>query len=446
MIKVTLLSKPSVKPIHLISHAAKTCYTSKVPKLGATLDINNSLFKTGHHTTFQHSYYTFNISGLSVSSTIFGLHLSHPFYNSDQRSGRYSNMFKSNSSREKYIKNFWPETNIKRVLTFIENGRKIYLDNFDKAVELTSRFLQEERPNANSEYIKQNSQKIAQEQMRTFLSTIAPTSLDFTVNLSAIAALYRSAFTPELRFIFNKIKNTILKEEPELSFMFSEKAKRKTNWYPKFEFDNIRVLDKPIISNVEVISLFKRSFEPKHNPDSVDLRYFTPELMDNNMSMIKNDLEISLATFGQEQRHRTMKRSEPIFSGGFYLPPVPRHLGLQNVAKEYFEEYKDIVNSCKDKTLSVAIAPYGATVKYTRIGELNGILHEQEKRLCWCAQEEIYSFSQQLYQALFPMIDQTIIDCMLPSCYHGKCIEGKRYCGRELKHVRKERTVPNRNV
>ena len=59
MIKANLIAKTDVEPRILSSHAAKTCYTSKVPELGATIDVENRLFKPGHHTTLQHNYFTF---------------------------------------------------------------------------------------------------------------------------------------------------------------------------------------------------------------------------------------------------------------------------------------------------------------------------------------------------------------------------------------------------
>ena len=93
MIKVSLIAKTDEIPLNLVSHAAKTCYTSKVPEMGKLIDVENNLFKTGHHTTFQHNFFTFNIDGLSISSATFGLHLTHPFYNTDQRSGRFSKMY-----------------------------------------------------------------------------------------------------------------------------------------------------------------------------------------------------------------------------------------------------------------------------------------------------------------------------------------------------------------
>ena len=108
MIKVSLIANTNEIPVNLSSHAARTCYTSKVPEMGNVLDVENSLFRTGHHTTLQHNYFTFNINGMSIASATFGLHLASPFYNSDQRSGRYSKMYSKPDFEE--IKNYIKKT------------------------------------------------------------------------------------------------------------------------------------------------------------------------------------------------------------------------------------------------------------------------------------------------------------------------------------------------
>ena len=185
MIKVSLLGKTSEIPVNLISHAARTCYTSKVPEMGDTIDVENNLFKTGHHTTLQHNYFSFNIKGMSVASATFGLHLVSPFYNTDQRSGRYSKMYsKPDFDKIKdYINGYWKIENIDEILNFIEKGTKIYKKNIDKATDIAKQLIKEERPFVDEESIEKLAPKIAQEQLRVFISTIAPTALDITLNL-----------------------------------------------------------------------------------------------------------------------------------------------------------------------------------------------------------------------------------------------------------------------
>lgn len=74
--------------------AGAMCYQ---PSIRAAMDnrfglnVENTLFKPGHHTTMQHAshYMSFALDDIPVSLATFGLHMTHPFYNSSQRSGRY---------------------------------------------------------------------------------------------------------------------------------------------------------------------------------------------------------------------------------------------------------------------------------------------------------------------------------------------------------------------
>jgi hypothetical protein len=60
-------------------------------------------------------------------------------------------------------------------------------------------------------------------------------------------------------------------------------------------------------------------------------------------------------------------------------------------------------------------------------------LHEQAKRLCWCAQEEIYNLNVQLSQQLKAAGQNNLVAEMLPPCATNGCIEGLRYCGRDIR-------------
>ena len=446
MIKVSLIAKTNELPLNLISHAARTCYTANVPEMGTTMDVENNLFKTGHHTTLQHNFFTFNISGLSVSSTIFGLHLTHPFYNTDQRSGRFSKMYVKPDFEEiqNYILSFWQDCDIENVMGLIKRGREIYKENIKKASEVAGNFIKEERPNANDEYIEMNAGKIAQEQMRMFISTISPTALDYTINLSTLTAMYRSAWSPELRYIVSQMKDLVLKEYPDLGYMFDEKTVRDSNWAPKMNFEDIKIKTSPTCEVLE-INFNKTVQLDITTKDSVDLRYFTPENMDNSVSTIKTKVELSLATMGQDQRHRTIKRSTPELTGSFYLPPILKELGLVKTALEYMEQYAELAKRI-DKNLALAIAPYGVMSSYTKLSDLNGLIHEQEKRLCWSAQEEIYNLSRQFNEYLMNHNHEDIAEKLTPACYKKACIEGRRYCGRDVSKLKFDKNIPIRKI
>ena len=449
MIKINLIARTSENPTNLISHAAKTCYTSTLPEMGNTMDVENNLFKTGHHTTFQHNFFTFSIEGLSVSSTIFGLHLTHPFYNTDQRSGRFSKMYAKPDFKEieNYIMSFWYDCNIEKVMNFVKKGREIFAENIEKATELVIEQIKKERPNANEDYIKLNAPKIAQEQLRMFISTISPTALDFSINLSGLAAIYRSAWSQEMRYMTEQMKILVLAEYPELLYVFKDNIRRTDDWSPKFDFKNFTIKKEPKLDVLD-IDLSKDMVLQTNAKDSVDIRYFTPESMENNINTVKTKVEFSLATMAQDQRHRTIKRGSPLLTGGFYLPPIMQEMNLEKTTEDFLNMYRDIIET-ENKNLAVALAPYGVMASYTKLSDINALIHEQEKRLCWSTQEEIYNASKQLHDILMDsnnILAKDLARHLKPACYKDRCIEGRRYCGRDLTKVKNSEELPNRKI
>jgi len=450
MITVNLVNWSEKDPIEAISHAARVCYQGTAPEWGKTIDIKGRLFETGHHTTFQHVFCTFNIEGIAVGDVTFGLHLASPFYNSSQRSGRFCAGMFTNPDFEllaSYVKNYWPEVEgevLINVLEYLKDSIDVYRSNIEKAAERAKKFIREERPNANDKYLEQNGPKIAQEQLRVFVPIIFPTALEFTVNLSVLAALYRSAWSPVMKDVTEKMVGLVLRKWPGLDFMFE----RQEN--PGFLFPAVRgyvglerVVKKPyikLISSGEFNSFVRPETEDLH---PIDLLHFSPWLMDNNTSAIETHIEISIATMGQDQRHRTVRRSQPYFTGGFYLPPIPDSLGLEKEAMQLMERWHFLIMKKIPPTLAHILAPYGAMVGYKRSASYNAAIHELGKRLCWCAQEEIYHLAHTLRRQLKK---HPIVNVMSPNCVlTGKCGEGVRYCGRDLTRLKND-PFPERKV
>ena len=88
------------------------------------------------------------------------------------------------------------------------------------------------------------------------------------------------------------------------------------------------------------------------------------------------------------------------------------------------------------RSLATVLAPYGAMVTYRKAGSFNAVAHEQAKRLCWCAQEEIYHLSHALREEVLKgeLHDSRIAQLFDPPCRStGVCGEGPRYCGRDLR-------------
>ena len=448
IIKVKLIAETNVPPTILAKHAARTCYSADVPELDKTIDekntafVKNSLFDTGHHTTLEHNYFTFNIDGIPVSSVVFGLHLTAPFYDTDQRSGRFSEMYKN--ANMKKIKNmletYYPKVsqyNINQACGWIEQGLNLYADNEVRITELAADAIHRERPKANEEYIAKQAPKLAQEQLRMFISMIAPTALDWTADLVTIAALYRTAWTPFMRDTMDKIANTIKGEYPDLSYMFDPNSRDNIgDWYPKMPKEYMGVKTKPEFWLLDY-KYDDKTFGEDKSRDMVDTLQFRPESMNNSVNFVSTEIHVDAgATMGQDQRHRCIKRSEPVFTGYFYLPPLLSAAGLKDSADNFMHEYYNLaVNPLVPRGLLMSIAPYGAMVQYEKLADLNALMHEQSKRTCWCAQEAIYHISCDLRRDLAQYIGENakVMKYLTPPCLsRGKCAEGARYCGRNI--------------
>lgn len=450
MIKVSLVNYSAANAVEAVTHAAKVCYQSDAPKMGEVIDVRGRLFDTGHHTTFQHVYCTFFIEDIAIGDITLGLHLASPFYNSSQRSGRFCGKMFANPDLDvlgNYIRNYWP--NVKHdifasILDYVKSGLSVYQENIGKATNAAKEFIRAERPNANDKYLEQNGPKIAQEQLRVFIPVIFPTAFDFTINLSALSAMYGVAWSPPMIDVTQKMTDLVLEKWPELEFMFKRIENHPLSGLGPVG-NKAAMFDVSLKPKLEMVSDGNNFWYI--NPESKDLHpidvlHFSPWLMDNNVEEVKTNVEISVATMGQDQRHRTVRRSRPYFTWKFYLPPIPDYLGLKEKALEILQHWV-FVGEENSNTLAVTTAPYGAMMGYRKSASYNAAIHELSKRLCWCAQEEIYHLARSLRQQLK---NHPITKIMSPNCVlTGKCGEGVRYCGRDLKKT-KEDPFPERKV
>ena len=443
--KVSLKAKTDLSVTALASHAARVCYSINPDTLNQPIDVKARLFDPGHHTTLQHNTFTFFVEDIPVSAVVFGLHLTSPHYNSDQRSGRYSKMYNEpdfGALRESLL-TFYSQAPADKIMTWVEKGVQIYQNNITRLTELAAEHIKTERPFVSEKYITQNAPKLAQEQLRVFISQLAPTALDFTLDLSALTALYRVAWSPEMRLAVKQMADLVVAENPDLDYMF-DTTKQTTNWTPEILSDNAFTALEPITEVMNIIG-DETNVATAPLPDSLDTLPFTPNTMENSQFLIQSEVMCSCATFGQDQRHRSIKRSAPAFTGAFYVPPLVAEAGLTDIALEFMQEWLDLAKECGQDAATL-IAPYGAMVKYKKTGDLNALIHEQAKRTCWCAQEEIYHMACGLRAGLKEKIKNSdILSRFAPPCMaRGICQEGVRYCGRNLKD--KENYFPKRKI
>ena len=432
--KVSLKAKTDVSVMGLASHAARVCYSINPETLNQPIDIKSRLFDPGHHTTLQHNFFTFFVEDIPVSAVAFGLHLASPHYNSDQRSGRYSKMYNEpdfDALRASLLA-YYPKVPADKIMAWVEKGVKIYQDNIARLTELAVEQIKKERPFVAEKYITQNAPKIAQEQLRVFISQLAPTALDFTVNLSALIALYRVAWNEPMRQALDKMASAVLAENPDLAYMF-DKSKQTIKWSPEILSPIAQPKAKPTVKILDVIG-DENVVNTDPLPDSLDTLPFTPGNMQNSQFLVQSEVACSSATFGQDQRHRSIKRSAPSFTGAFYVPPLVAEAGLADTARSYMQEWLGLAKEFGNEVATM-VSPYGAMVKYQKTGDLNALMHEQAKRTCWCAQEEIYHMAVALRSELKEKVhNQDILARFSPPCMKaGVCQEGVRFCGRNLK-------------
>ena len=429
MISVKLIAKTDVDVTTLASYAAKVCYTSEPPELGQLIKVQDRLFGPGHHTTLEHNHFSFLLDGVSVSSVLFGIHLNAPYYNSDQRSGRFSKMYDAPNMGElkENLKSLYPDEDVEKAVQFIQKGSDLYQKYIGPMTILAEKVIREDRPLANDKYVEMNGKKFAQEQLRVFISQAMPTALITTVNLSSLAALWRVAWSPEMQLVTNQMKDAVLAVQPDIGYMFDSGKRQNINWSPEMQFDSVCTKTTPVC---RLIAADIQSNQFPKATDSVDILPFSPMAMDNNVDRVRTEVELSCATMGQDQRHRSIHRSRPVLTGAFYVPPLIKMGGLEAEALAYMQEYADLKKDLSPE-LMTTITPYGAMAKYQKEAPLNALIHEQEKRLCWCAQEEISEVARQLKQQL-KQAYPAVADRLAPPCWQAGCREGVRFCGRQV--------------
>ena len=448
MIKVCLI-KPGADCEDVIAFGAHTCYQGETPKLGEKINIKTRLFDVGHHTTLQHSHFNFYIEGIAVGDVTLGLHLANVFYNSSQRSGRFcSAMFKNPDfdAMVNYLNSYYPSDpfDFDDLMDYLRFGYGLYNCHLADAEVLVKKFLKGERPYASDEYIEQNASKIAQEQMRVFIPVIFPTAVTYTINLSALAALYYVAWSSPLKDLTQQMANLVLKDNPQLQDIFHrpEKVNDELPVVRKMLSPVCGISTKPHAAVVAFGKPNKFVIPSRQDLLPIDLLPFDPTFMDNNTEELKTDIEISLATMGQDQRHRTVRRGQPAFTGNFYLPPILKALALGEKSLALMERWRRSIFENPDIPLNLAcsLAPYGAMVMYRKSASYNALAHEFSKRLCWSAQEEIYHASMWVAQQIIRKFgsDCPLLEVMKPPCVmNGVCGEGKRFCGRDIREASK---------
>lgn len=442
--QVKLIAKTDANLPWLMSYAARTCYEPDEPTGEKVIDLEKRIYNTGHHTVLQHPNFTFYIEGIPIGNITMGLHLNMIFNVSSQRSGRFCfGMFSDPAAIDyitQHIREFYPETTeaqLAQLLAYIKNCLEVYHNKIEAGTRVAAQFIREERPNATDKYIEQNAKKFAQEQLRVLIPVIFPTAVTFTINFSTLTALYRVAWDSVMLYLTEQMAQQVLALDPSLAYAF-QRQNHMLETEPKRIIPEPKTIDyrtEPTLVLRSMDDLSTAVYPDYDDLHPVDTLSFAPKFMSNNDIYIKTVVHISLATMGQDQRHRRTNRGPFRFTGDIYYPPIAEELELSDALSKIGWEWVELFDVLHP-ALVQTLAPYGAMVEYTKSGDLNAVMHEQEKRLCWCTQQEIYELSSQLRQKIsnHPGCAKELLTQLSPPCFKcGKCGEGGRYCGRDLR-------------
>jgi len=323
-------------------------------------------------------------------------------------------------------------------MEYVKKARDIYDENIDNATMLSEKFITEERPYAGKEVTK-NIPKFAQEQSRVLIPLIFPTALLFTIDIITLVSMYETAWSPGMRYATDEMVRLFVEKFPNCEFLFKKERRRLHDWTIPFDSNSaINILYKPeatLLSSDKNITLANR--DDMHYLDKL---HFMPEMMDNSVNNMNLLVQVSLATKGQDERHRTLRRGKQKFTNNFYLPPILKELKLEDAALGLMKEWARI-RSMVPETLGVSLAPYGAMISYEKSGSFNAVMHESGKRTCWCAEEGVYHLSVASRVEVERKFgsDSDLLAMFEPPCFRtGVCVEGDRYCGRNIE-LRKEK-------
>jgi thymidylate synthase ThyX len=440
-ITVSLVNWPRKTAWSLAQHAARTCYEAVLPGRGIRKrpNVKGQLLLPGHHTTLEHGSYTFAVEGIAVADITLGFHLTTPYYITDQRSGRYTKDMFNPSGLDRIaamLGQVYPslsEVDRAMVRAYTTRCMNTYQRYLPAAIDLAAAWIREDRPKLPEKKVMGMAESYAQEQLRMAIPVIFPTAFYFTVNAVTLASLYRAAWRPGMRVVLEKMVEVLLRKDPSAAFYF-EIEMGQTDWEPALESSEAVIQLQP---SSLLVSVDECTDQPPSQLDThpYDLLRIRPEYLGLTTKTILSDEEMSLAIMGQDQRHRSVRRSSPIFTGAVMAPPLVEGVGMAEdllaIQREWLE-YRDILPG----SLFSGLAPYGAVVRYRKSSDLTAAIHDLGKRTCNCAQQEHYNKDVQLRADLAKRHPgHMLLQAMVPRCYGGdmKCAEGVRTCGRDIR-------------
>lgn len=489
------LVKAFPNPFASVISTAKTCYSSRGivdepdPLDDRALELAQDLYHAGHHTVFQHAHFQFSMENVSRQFLWSFLH-SHPFYNSEQVSQRYVAVKPGNyvipvlspECREIYIATAENQTRIYQLLS--EKLQPIvkqeYFRRFRFKGEATDKHRRNIRkkameaaryvlPVATYAYLYHTISGITllryarlcdqgdvrHEQIEVVSRMLAEVLATDPAYASVIQKPVPGDQLPEASYL-GPIDSASCQRAEEFSRSFDERMKGRfstlSGWSEQAELilaESVReVLGLPQreLGDEDAIRL---ALDPSRNSllgQSLNLTTHSKlsrTLFHPHYTFRKR---LSHTADSQDQRHRMTPASRPIlasiYSGkpDFMTPAIiDEDAECLAIYTECMEKTWEGINALISEGVSPEMAlyllPNAVTLRFTESSDLLNLRHKHAMRLCYNAQEEIWSASVEealQVREVHPLIGRFL----LPPCSHRLlagikpyCPEGDRYCG-----------------
>lgn len=489
------LVKAFPNPFAGVISTAKTCYSSRgIIEDPDSLDdrateLAQDLYHAGHHTTFQHAHFQFSMENVSRQFIWSFLH-SHPFYNSEQVSQRYVAVKPGNYAipvlspqcREIYVATAEYQTRVYQLLS--EKLQPIVKKEYFRRF----RFKGE-----GTEKHRRNVRKKAMEAARYVLPVATYAFLYHTLSGITLLRYARLCDQPDVRTeqieVVTRMLAEMLAYDPAYQAVIQKPLP--VEQLPEAPF--LGPIDAASCSRAEE---FARSFDERMSGRFSTLSGWSQqaedilaesvrEVLGQPQSALGDEAAIRLAldpsrntllgqslnltthsklsralfhphyTFrkrlshtadSQDQRHRMTPASRPILASVYtgkpdFITPaiISQDSECQAVYSECMAKTWDGINALLAEGVSPEMAlyllPNAATLRFSESSDLLNLRHKHAMRLCYNAQEEIWSASVEealQIREIHPLIGRFL----LPPCGHRElagikpyCPEGDRYCG-----------------
>jgi thymidylate synthase ThyX len=466
---------------------ARTCYSSKgiidEASVGPHyLDIAESIYRAGHHTTLQHANFQFSLDNVSRQFIWSFLH-NHPFYNSEQVSQRYVKVEPD--------KCYTPPLEGEALSIYekcLQRQHRSYQRLCESLAPLVEAELLRIFPKRSAGQMSEMVNRRAWELARYVLPVATLACLYHTINGITLMRYYRMCQAPdtpsEQRAVVEAMIAALLDHDPLYREILEEPLQSEAFPENAFEPDisaahrYAESFDAELGGRVSLLTGYKTNNEELladavrevlgrqqgglSNEEAINLALCpaTNKLLSENMNLSTHGKlqramahpsytfkkKLSHSADSQDQRHRMTPASRPVLAQVYTGQPdyiTPELISQdEKVLREYQEELShtwEDIEALRRQGVglddALYLLPNAVSIRFSQSSDLLNLHHKHAMRLCLNAQEEIWRASRDEAEQIRE-IEPLIGKHLLPPCTHraiaGKkpaCPEGKRFCG-----------------